>query len=78
MLDSRLPWVEWEYEEWGNPTNETYYNYMKSYDPYGTVKVTQYPNVLLQSGRVPQNSCQDCTNTTLRLERSNSDVLGTH
>jgi len=50
MFDPTIPWVVWEYWEWGNPQNETFYHYMKSYDPYGHVASVQYPSVLLESG----------------------------
>jgi oligopeptidase B len=50
MLDSSIHWVEFEFQEWGNPKNETFFHYMKSYDPYESITNTNYPNVLIQSG----------------------------
>lgn len=50
MLDPSIPWVVWEYYEWGNPKNETFFNYMKSYDPYLNINNIEYPNILIQSG----------------------------
>ncbi|NLC50456.1 MAG: S9 family peptidase, partial [Bacteroidales bacterium] len=34
MFDETLPLTTGEYEEWGNPNEEEYYNYIKSYSPY--------------------------------------------
>ncbi|MGK3394265.1 prolyl oligopeptidase family serine peptidase, partial [Klebsiella pneumoniae] len=34
MLDETIPLTTGEFEEWGNPQDETYYHYMKSYSPY--------------------------------------------
>lgn len=50
MLDETIPLTTGEFDEWGNPKNEEYYHYMKSYSPYDNVKPTQYPNVLVTTG----------------------------
>lgn len=50
MLDSSLPLTTGEYEEWGNPNNKKYYEYMKSYSPYDNVKAQDYPNLLVTTG----------------------------
>ncbi len=50
MLDSSLPLTTIEYEEWGNPEQKEYYDYMKSYSPYDNVKVQAYPHMLVTSG----------------------------
>ena len=50
MLDETLPLTVTEYEEWGNPQDPVYYNYMKSYSPYDNVKKQAYPNLLITSG----------------------------
>jgi len=50
MLDPSLPLTVLEYEEWGNPNDETYYHYMKSYYPYDNVEVKDYPNTLVTAG----------------------------
>lgn len=50
MLDETIPLTTGEYDEWGNPNNEEYYHYMKSYSPYDNVYETQYPNVLVTTG----------------------------
>lgn len=38
MLDESIPLTTNEYDEWGNPNNKTYYDYMLSYSPYDNVK----------------------------------------
>ena len=50
MLDSSLPLTTEEYEEWGNPNDKTYYEYMKSYSPYDNVKAQNYPDLLVTAG----------------------------
>ena len=50
MLDDTLPLTTGEYEEWGNPNEETYYNYMLSYSPYDNIRSQNYPNILVTGG----------------------------
>ncbi len=50
MLDDSLPLTTGEYEEWGNPNEEEYYNYMFSYSPYDNIKAQNYPNILVTGG----------------------------
>lgn len=50
MLDDSIPLTTGEYDEWGNPNDETYYNYIKSYSPYDNVKKQDYPNILVTTG----------------------------
>jgi len=50
MLDESLPLTTQEYEEWGNPNIEEYYNYMLSYSPYDNIKAQNYPNMLVTAG----------------------------
>lgn len=50
MLDDTLPLTTGEYEEWGNPNEEEYYNYMLSYSPYDNIKAQDYPNILITGG----------------------------
>ncbi|MCK4234791.1 S9 family peptidase [candidate division WOR-3 bacterium] len=47
MLDPSLPLTVLEYEEWGNPNDKEYYNYIKSYSPYDNVEHKEYPNLLI-------------------------------
>ncbi len=50
MLDDTLPLTTGEYEEWGNPNVEEYYNYILSYSPYDNIKPQDYPNMLVTGG----------------------------
>ncbi len=50
MLDDSIPLTTFEYEEWGNPNDKTYYEYMKSYSPYDNVGKKAYPHILITSG----------------------------
>ena len=50
MFDESLPLTVGEYEEWGNPNEEEYYNYIKSYSPYDNVTAQNYPNILITGG----------------------------
>ncbi len=50
MLDDSIPLTTGEYDEWGNPNNEEYYHYMKSYSPYDNVEAKDYPNILVTTG----------------------------
>jgi len=50
MLDESIPLTTGEYDEWGNPNEEKYYEYMLSYSPYDNVKEQEYPNILVTTG----------------------------
>ncbi|MFP4019146.1 MAG: S9 family peptidase [Bacteroidales bacterium] len=50
MLDENIPLTTSEFDEWGNPKEEKYYEYMLSYSPYDNVKEQGYPNMLVTSG----------------------------
>ncbi|WP_452597462.1 S9 family peptidase [Pontimicrobium sp. MEBiC01747] len=50
MLDDTIPLTTGEYDEWGNPNDKTYYDYMKSYSPYDNVSSRDYPNMLVTTG----------------------------
>lgn len=50
MLDDSIPLTTGEYDEWGNPNEVTYYEYMKSYSPYDNVVAQPYPNMLVTTG----------------------------
>ncbi|MCE5204681.1 MAG: S9 family peptidase [Porphyromonadaceae bacterium] len=50
MLDETLPLTTGEYEEWGNPNEKEYYNYILSYSPYDNIKAQDYPNMLVTGG----------------------------
>ncbi len=50
MLDESIPLTTGEYDEWGNPNDPTYYDYIKSYSPYDQVKNQDYPALLVTTG----------------------------
>lgn len=50
MLDETIPLTTFEYDEWGNPNNKEYFEYMLSYSPYDNVVQRQYPNMLITTG----------------------------
>ncbi len=50
MLDDSIPLTTGEYDEWGNPNEKEYYDYMKSYSPYDNVKAQDYPNLYISTG----------------------------
>ncbi len=50
MLDDSIPLTTGEYDEWGNPNDKKYYDYMKSYSPYDNVETKAYPNMYVSTG----------------------------
>ena len=50
MLDDTIPLTTGEYDEWGNPNQKEYYDYIKSYSPYDNVEAKSYPNMLVTTG----------------------------
>lgn len=50
MLDSSIPLTTNEYDEWGNPNNKEYYDYMLSYSPYDNVAAKDYPALFVTTG----------------------------
>ena len=50
MLDDSIPLTTGEYDEWGNPNDKEYYDYIKSYSPYDNVHASAYPNTLITTG----------------------------
>ena len=50
MLDDTIPLTTGEYDEWGNPNNKEFYDYIKSYSPYDNVEAKEYPHMLVTTG----------------------------
>jgi oligopeptidase B len=50
MLDPTIPLTTLEYEEWGNPAEQRYYEYMLGYSPYDNVRSQDYPPMLITTG----------------------------
>jgi oligopeptidase B len=50
MLDASIPLTTNEYDEWGNPEQKSYYDYMLSYSPYDNLKAQAYPAMFVGTG----------------------------
>ncbi len=50
MLDESIPLTTGEFNEWGNPKDKEYYEYMLAYSPYDQVKKQDYPHLLVTTG----------------------------
>lgn len=50
MLDDSIPLTTGEYDEWGNPNQKEFFDYMLSYSPYDQVSAQEYPNTLIITG----------------------------
>ncbi len=50
MLDETIPLTTGEFDEWGNPKNKEYYDYILSYSPYDQVEKKDYPAMMVTTG----------------------------
>jgi oligopeptidase B len=50
MLDASIPLTTNEYDEWGNPEDQAYYNYILSYSPYDQLDTKAYPAMFVYTG----------------------------
>ena len=50
MLDTSIPLTTNEYDEWGNPEDKTYYDFMLSYSPYDRLEAKEYPAMFVGAG----------------------------
>ena len=50
MLDASIPLTVIEYDEWGNPNEKEFYDYIKSYSPYDNIEAKAYPHILVTAG----------------------------
>jgi oligopeptidase B len=50
MLDDSIPLTTNEYDEWGDPKDRRYYDYILSYSPYDNVSAKAYPAMLVTTG----------------------------
>lgn len=72
MLDDSIPLTTQEYDEWGNPNDPEYYQYMLSYSPYDNIVHREYPHVLITSGlHDSQVQYWEPTKWTAKLRESN-------
>ncbi len=50
MLDTSIPLTTIEYDEWGNPADKEFYDYMLAYSPYDNLAATGYPSMYVTTG----------------------------
>jgi oligopeptidase B len=50
MLDDSIPLTTGEYDEWGNPNDKYYYDYISKYSPYDNITAKTFPHVLATTG----------------------------
>ncbi len=50
MLDPSIPLTTNEYDEWGNPEDPEYYDYILSYSPYDQLAERDYPAIYVGTG----------------------------
>jgi oligopeptidase B len=82
-LDPTLPLTVGEYEEWGNPEEKVFYDYIKSYAPYENVERKAYPTMLVTTGlNDPRVSYWEPAKWTAKLRALKTDdhliLLKTH
>ena len=78
MSDKSIPLTTGEYDEWGNPDDKVYYEYIKSYSPYDQVGKQNYPNMLVTSGlHDSQVQCWEPAKWVAKLRefKANDNVL---
>jgi oligopeptidase B len=75
MLDATVPLTVTEYEEWGNPNDVEYYQYMKGYSPYDNVREAEYPAMLVTAGlNDPRVSYWEPAKWVAKLRESKQDL----
>ena len=50
MSDASIPLTTLEYDQWGDPDNKEYFDYILSYSPYDNIHETEYPHILITTG----------------------------
>jgi oligopeptidase B len=77
MLDETVPLTVTEYEEWGNPNDVEYYQYLKGYSPYDNVSEADYPAMLVTAGlNDPRVSYWEPAKWVAKLRESRSQQGG--
>ena len=72
--DATLPLTIGEYEEFGNPEDPGFYEYMKSYAPYENVRAQEYPAILITAGlNDPRVSYWEPAKWTAKLRAMKTD-----
>ena len=74
MLDATLPLTVIEYDEWGNPNDPCYYEYIRGYSPYDNVAPRDYPHMLVTAGlNDPRVAYWEPAKWTARLRARKTD-----
>ncbi|MGB3297461.1 MAG: S9 family peptidase [Phormidesmis sp.] len=74
ILDPDLPLSVMEWDEWGNPNEPEFYEYMKAYSPYDNVTQQDYPNLLITGGlNDPRVSYWEPAKWTAKLRATKTD-----
>ncbi|HDT12570.1 MAG TPA: S9 family peptidase, partial [Candidatus Marinimicrobia bacterium] len=74
MSDPSLPLTVTEYDEWGNPGEEEYYHYIRSYCPYSNVEAKKYPHIMVTAGlNDPRVSYAEPAKWTAKLRSMKTD-----
>jgi oligopeptidase B len=74
MLDASLPLTVIEYDEWGNPNDAEYYEYIRSYSPYDNIQSRDYPHILVTAGlNDPRVAYWEPAKWTARLRARKTD-----
>ena len=50
MSDASIPLTTLEYDQWGNPDNKEYFEYIMTYSPYDNIRSANYPHILITTG----------------------------
>ncbi len=50
MSDASIPLTTLEYDQWGNPDDKKYFDYIMTYSPYDNIRATSYPHLLITTG----------------------------
>jgi oligopeptidase B len=75
MMDASLPLTVIEYDEWGNPAEREYYDYIRSYSPYDNVAAQRYPHLLVTAGlNDPRVAYWEPAKWVARLRATKTDV----
>jgi oligopeptidase B len=74
MSDASIPLTTLEYDQWGNPADREYFDYIMTYSPYDNIRSTEYPHVLITTGlNDPRVAYWEPAKFTARLRELKTD-----
>jgi oligopeptidase B len=74
MSDPTIPLTTLEYDQWGNPDDREYFDYIMTYSPYDNLRATDYPHVLVTTGlNDPRVAYWEPAKFTARLRELKTD-----